>query len=250
MKSLYGLIGKKLSHSFSKKYFTEKFSKERLKDHAYELFELPNIHSLPNLIQKHPQLKGLNVTIPYKQEVLSFLNTTDDAASAVAAVNTIKISNGNLTGYNTDVSGFKRSLQETLGASKIKYALILGTGGASKAVQFVLRQLNINYKVVSRRKTEDFFAYNDLKDAPELVKDHHLIVNTTPLGMYPAVDEKPPLPYNLLTENHILFDLVYNPDVTAFLNAGAQNGAKIKNGLDMLHYQAEDAWRIWNNEDL
>jgi shikimate dehydrogenase len=250
MKFLYGLIGKKLSHSFSKNYFSEKFEKEGLKDHAYELFELPNINSLPSLLHQQPQLKGLNVTIPYKEEVLPFMNKIDDAAGAVGAVNTIKIRDGKLTGFNTDVYGFNSSLTETLGSSDIRNALILGTGGASKAVQVVLGQLNISYKIISRRKTKNTLSYDDLNAAPELIKNHRLIINTTPLGMYPAVDKKPSLPYHFITENHIFFDLVYNPDVTAFLNEGAHYGAKIKNGLDMLHYQAEHAWRIWNDDDL
>lgn len=249
MKFLYGLIGKKLSHSFSKNYFSEKFEKEGLKDHAYELFELPNINSLPDLLNQQPQLKGLNVTIPYKEQVLPFLDKIDDAAAAAGAVNTIKIREGKLTGFNTDVYGFKSSLTENLGTFDIN-ALILGTGGASKAVQFVLDQLKINYKIISRKKTVDFLSYDDLNATPDLLKNHHLIINTTPLGMYPAVDEKPPIPYHLVTENHIFFDLVYNPEVTAFLNEGAHYGAKIKNGMDMLHYQAEHAWTIWNDDNL
>lgn len=251
MNFLYGLIGKKLSHSFSKNYFTKKFENEGLKDHAYELFELPDIDSLPDLLDQKPQLKGLNVTIPYKEEVLPFLNHIDHAAKGVGAVNTIKVRDRKLTGFNTDVDGFKTSLLETLPSSDTpKNALVLGTGGASKAVQFVLGQLNIHYKVISRKKTETFLSYDDINAAPELFESHRLIINTTPLGMYPAIDQKPPLPYHLATENHIFFDLVYNPDVTAFLNEGARYGAKIKNGLDMLHYQAEYAWRIWNDENL
>ena len=247
---LYGLIGKKLGHSFSKGYFTEKFQKENLKDHYYELFELSYIDQLPELLQQHTDLKGLNVTIPYKKEVLPYLDFIDDAAIAVGAVNTIKIKNGKLKGFNTDVYGFETSLLETAGSSGIQKALVLGTGGASGAVQFVLEKLKIPYKLISRKRSENSLSYEDLEQNQELLREHNLIVNTTPLGMYPAVDEKPPLPYNQATENHIFFDLVYNPERTAFLNEGAQYGATVKNGLDMLHYQAEGSWKIWNDNNI
>jgi shikimate dehydrogenase len=240
---LYGLIGYPLTHSFSRKYFTEKFEKDKIVDCRYELFSIPSIDELKGILHQHPDLAGLNVTIPYKEQVLSFLDEKDDVVKKIKACNCINIKNGKLKGYNTDVTGFERSLMEKLQPWHTK-ALILGTGGASKAAEFVLRKLKIMYKHVSRRPTVNNYSYEQLTDA--VIEDHLLIINTTPLGTYPAVNEAPPLPYTAITSRHYLFDLVYNPPVSLFLQKGGEQGATIKNGYDMLVIQAEESWRIWN----
>jgi len=243
----YGLIGYPLSHSFSKKYFSEKFIKEAFDDSlVYENFELADLSELPDLINSHPNLIGLNVTIPYKEKVMSFLNEIDEVAMEIGAVNTIKITrdaNGVfLKGYNTDCIGFDTSLT-TLLQPHHTGALILGTGGASKAVAYVLRNKNIPCRFVSRNPGSEDLSYSSLNS--ELLKQYPVIINTTPLGTYPDLS-RPPLPYNLLGPHNLLFDLVYNPPVTEFMNKGMEVGATVYNGYDMLVAQAEASWMIWN----
>lgn len=241
----FGLIGKKLGHSFSKKYFTSKFDKEDIEGVRYELFELPSIQDFPKLLQQEPSIVGLNVTIPYKEEVISYLTEIDPLAQEVGAVNVIKLlGNGKLKGYNTDCLSFKRSLQPLLPKDTAIKALVLGTGGASKAVVIALKHLQIPFQLVSRTAQEGCISYRDL--TVELIADTKLIINTTPLGMEPAVDEKPNIPYEGVGEDHILYDLIYNPDITRFMEAGLKREAKAKNGFEMLRLQAEASWEIWN----
>ncbi|UPK71306.1 shikimate dehydrogenase family protein [Chitinophaga filiformis] len=242
---VYGLIGYPLSHSFSKGFFAEKFAREGIRDCMYESFPIPEIGELPALIAQYPDLQGLNVTIPYKQVVMPYLDEMSPAAAQIGAVNCIRFKNGRKTGYNTDAIGFRRSLEPLLKSYHNK-ALVLGTGGAAKAVQYVLENLNIPYKLVSRKASADSVSYEQL-DA-SIMASHTLIINTTPLGMYPNVDAAPALPYELLTDKHLLYDLIYNPAVTAFLQQGADRGATIKNGHEMLILQAEASWEIWNND--
>lgn len=239
----YGLIGYPLSHSFSKKYFTEKFKRESIQDHAYELFPIEKIDHLSALLTTEKSLKGLNVTIPYKEQVIPFLDEQSDVVKAIQACNCICIRDGRLIGHNTDVIGFEKTLERHLLDSH-KRALVLGTGGAAKAVHYVLRNKNIEYLEVSRTKGEGNITYNELDEA--IMASHTLIVNTTPLGMYPNVDEAPSIPYHLLNEQYYLYDLVYNPAKTKFLAEGECRGALIENGADMLVIQAEASWDIWN----
>lgn len=243
---LFGLIGYPLSHSFSKKYFTEKFTRENISGCRYELFPLENIEQFPELIKTQTNLAGLNVTIPYKQLVIPYLDELDQAAAAVGAVNTISDINGKLKGYNSDVYGFELSLRNLLATKKKRpdKALILGTGGAAKAVNFVLKKLNIEAKTVSRSSDKGNFTYTDLND--KIIGEHLLIINTTPLGMSPNFNNLPLIPYPSVGPEHFLFDLVYNPAVTAFLEKGNIAGAATSNGLEMLYLQAEKAWDIWN----
>jgi shikimate dehydrogenase len=244
---VYGLIGYPLTHSFSKKYFTEKFEKEGISGCVYENFEIPAIDAFPALVRERKNLKGLNVTIPYKQEVMPFLSGLDSSAERVGAVNVIKLyEDGRLVGFNSDYYGFRQALLEDFLPEDRNgiAALVLGTGGASKAVRVALEDLNIPYRQVSRRATEESMAYQELSE--EVVQQHRLIINTTPLGMYPKTDTAPDLPYTALTSGHFLFDLVYNPAQTLFMKKGAARGARVKNGLRMLHLQAEKAWEIWN----
>lgn len=241
----YGLIGKTLKHSFSKSYFTEKFSKEGLSDYTYENFELPDIKQFPSLLSSHPDLEGLNVTIPYKEEIIPYLNVVNDIVEKTGACNCIKIVNGELHGYNTDVRGFCDSLKKHL-KNHHKNALVLGTGGASKGVCYGLELLNITYTRVSRRKKIDQIGYEDLGEKE--MNDHQIIINTTPLGMYPSIDDDPPIPYRYITSQHLLFDLIYNPPKTKFLKRGEEQGAEIVNGLEMLTLQAEESWDIWTNK--
>jgi shikimate dehydrogenase len=241
---LYGLIGYPLGHSFSKKYFTEKFEKEGLTDCSYELFPIESISRLAKLIQDFPELKGLNVTVPYKKSVLGYLDSTTGLPPGLSACNCIKIENGRLTGYNTDCQGFEKSFGPFL-KEHHKKALVLGQGGAAEAVVFVLKKLGIAYSIVSRSlHGEARFIYSDIDE--KIMQDHTIIINTTPLGMYPEVDDCPALPYQSITERHLLFDLIYNPAKTLFLKRGEQMGATISNGEEMLKSQAEESWRIWN----
>jgi shikimate dehydrogenase len=244
----YALIGYPLGHSFSKKYFTEKFEKMGLSGtHQYKLFELPNIQELPQLLKNEPNLKGLNVTIPHKQAVMPFLDGLDASAEKVGAVNVIKfMEDGRLIGYNSDYYGFKTSLEDFLSegnVSSIK-ALVLGNGGAGKAVVATLKDVGIDYKTVSRTKSEDNISYDEI---PALMADYQLIINCSPVGTYPKSDQCPDIPYESLTENYFLYDLVYNPLETLFLQKGKDQGAKTHNGLSMLHLQAEKAWEIWHS---
>lgn len=242
----YGLIGRTLKHSFSKTYFTKKFLEKGIADSAYDNFELETIESFPLLLSAYPDLKGLNVTIPYKEEVLPFLTSVNEVVREMRACNCIKVVGGQLTGYNTDVVGFRNSLEPRLMPHHTK-ALILGTGGAAKAIEYVMRQLGIAYKVVSRSKTEKGLIYEELDK--EIITDHPLIINTTPLGMYPNMESVPSIPYQFLTPSHFLFDLVYNPEKTMFLKEGEKRGAQICNGYEMLIGQAEESWRIWNGRE-
>lgn len=243
----FGLIGKTLKHSFSKKYFTEKFAKENIPDVAYELYELENIGKIADVFAV-PHLVGFNITIPYKEEIKPFLDELDESAKKVGAVNVVKIQkNGKKTGYNSDYYGFKASLQQWANLSLVKKALILGTGGASKAIIAALKNLGILTKVVSRSPNKSDLTYADLKQNPELMQSHSLIINCTPLGTFPDVDSKPDLEYDLLTKSHYLYDLVYNPETTAFMQEGIKRGAKVKNGHEMLILQAEKSWEIWNS---
>lgn len=245
----YGLIGFPLSHSFSKKYFTEKFQREGIEECSYQNFPIDSIEKLTELIQADKSLVGINVTIPYKEQVLPFLDEIDADAKEIGAVNTIKISRTNssikLKGFNTDVYGFRKPLEEVINSNHTK-ALILGTGGASKAVAWVLKSLNVKYAFVSRTpKSESDYSYDTLNS--EIIHDHKIIVNTSPIGMYPNIKQAPNLPYCSLTDEHILYDLVYNPELTKFLKKGKQKKATLLNGLPMLYLQAEKSWEIWNN---
>ena len=241
---LFGLIGYPLTQSFSKKYFTEKFLKESIIDAVYELFEIENI-GLLNSVLNNKNLCGFNVTIPYKKEVIPFLSSIDSEAEAIGACNCIKIIDGKLKGFNTDASAFERSLLPLLKLHH-KNALILGTGGASNAVSFVLKKLGIDYKFVSRTEKPDSYTYEQLNR--NIIEDNTLIINTTPLGSFPKVENAPQLPYEYLTPIHYLYDLVYNPPVTLFLQKGRERGAAIKNGYEMLVGQAELSWQIWNTD--
>lgn len=240
----FGLIGKTLKHSFSKIFFERKFREQGISDCSYENFELQSIQDFPKLLN-NPDLKGLNVTIPYKEEVLQFLNSKNEIVEEVGACNCIKLNNGELHGFNTDAVAFKNSLQKYLKPHH-KCALVLGTGGASKAVRYALRQLNIDYLLVSRHKQQNQLGYEDVGE--NTIRQHQIIINTTPLGMYPNVDEDPPIPYNAITSQHLLYDLTYNPPKTKFLQQGEGRGAQINNGYEMLVAQAEESWRIWNSE--
>lgn len=239
---LFGLIGMPLAQSFSKKYFTEKFEKEGIADSMYELFPLEEIHQLSDLLLRHSNLEGLNVTIPYKEQVLPYLHAIDEEAKAIGACNCIKIKDGKLTGFNTDAPAFRESLLQQLQPHHNK-ALVLGTGGAAKAVVHVLRGLGIPFTYVSRSSGSGL-VYEEF--SREIMEEYPLIINTTPLGSFPKVDTAPAIPYEYLTERHYLYDLVYNPAKTLFLQQGEERGATIKNGYEMLVGQAELSWKIWN----
>jgi len=241
--NLYGLIGKPLKHSFSAAYFNQKFAAENI-DSRYQNFELEHISKLPQLLQQNANLKGLNVTIPYKKEVLPYLHAADETVQQIGACNCIKIVDGKLYGFNTDTIGFRQSLQPFLKAHHTK-ALVLGTGGSSGAVQYALQQLQIPFQLVSRQKEKETFLYEEL--TPEIIKEHTLLINTTPLGMFPHVDAAPALPYSALTAQHLLYDLIYNPEKTLFLQRGEAQGATVVNGYQMLLLQAEAGWEIWNS---
>ncbi len=241
----FGLIGYPLAHSFSQKFFTKKFEKENLPDYRYDAFSIPAIDDLANILKTNPDLVGLNVTIPYKEQVISFLDEKTPLVKKIKACNCIKIKNGKLTGHNTDAPAFEQSLKEKLEPHHTK-ALILGTGGAAKAVEYSLRQLNILYKYVSRKPSAKSFSYEQLTDG--VMKEYSLIINTSPLGMHPNIVEAPQIPYHALTPKHYLFDLIYNPEKTLFLQKGEEQGAAIKNGYEMLVLQAEESWRIWNDQ--
>ncbi len=243
----FGLIGYPLSHSFSKKYFTNKFEKEGVNDAQYELFPIESIDELTQLLADNSDLIGLNVTIPYKEQVIPFLDALDSKAESIGAVNTIKIVDSKLTGYNTDYHGFKDSLIKFIGPNPTpEKALILGTGGASKAVKTALDDLGTNCQFVSRKPTNGQLSYEDLSSSTNHFSTSLLIINTTPLGTSPNEDTLPELPYHLLTQDHFLYDLVYNPMKTAFMQKGIEAKCWVKNGLEMLHGQAEKAWEIWN----
>lgn len=239
---VFGLIGYPLGHSFSGKYFSEKFKREGITDCEYRLFPIPQISRLPEIIHSTPELRGLNVTIPYKEQVLAFVNTLDPIVSEVGACNCLKIEGSVIKGFNTDVAGFRESLQEKLKPHHDR-ALVLGTGGASKAVAYVLKQSGIPFTMVSRTPGPGQVSYASL--TREDIRHHPLIINTTPLGTAPDVDHCPDIPYNAIGNEHYLFDLVYNPSITQFLKNGLAHGAAVKNGSDMLAIQAEESWKIW-----
>lgn len=239
----FGLIGKNIGYSFSKSFFSEKFKREGL-PHSYRNFDIPSIDLFQRLILENTALKGLNVTIPYKEAVFPLLDELDAVAQKIGAVNTIKISENKLTGYNTDHVGFEKSLEDFLPIST-KTALILGTGGASKAVAFALGNMGFEYRFVSSKNTSSILNYTDLDR--NTITEHFLIVNCTPLGTFPNIKDCPPLPYQYLTPQHLLFDLIYNPIETEFLKRGKEKGVRTANGLKMLELQAEKAWDIWNS---
>lgn len=245
---LYGLLGYPLGHSFSASFFNEKFRREGI-DAVYRNFELADIGDFMELIAEYPEIRGLNVTIPYKQQIIPYLTKLSDRAAEIGAVNTVRLiygSDNNLTaleGYNTDAPAFARTLAPQLPLEPIS-ALVLGFGGAARAVCVALQWLGIPYMVVSRHPSEGQLSYEEL--TPEVIAANRLIVNTTPLGMYPKVDDCPPIPYGLLTKNHICYDLIYNPEETLFMKKAAASGARTCNGLAMLHLQALLAWQIWN----
>jgi shikimate dehydrogenase len=247
----FGLIGYPLGHSFSKKYFADKFLKEGISDCQYENFPLNNINEVTRLIAKEHELCGFNVTIPYKTDIIKFLNSVDPEAIEIGSVNVVKIKRQresvHLLGYNSDVTGIRGSLFPFLDEN-IKDALVLGTGGSSRSVCFVLNKYGIKVTTVSRKGRPGVLTYSDLNS--NIIRENRLIVNTTPLGMFPDIESKPYIDYRLLGKKHILFDLVYNPELTAFLKAGEHNGSTIINGLKMLHLQAEKSWEIWNDNSL
>lgn len=238
----FGLIGYPLSHSFSKGYFTEKFIKEGIQNANYDTYPIEKIEDFQNLCKEN-NFAGLNITIPYKQSIMAFLDEINKEAANIGAVNTIKFLNGKKIGYNSDIYGFEMSLKPLL-KSHHKNALILGTGGASKAVEYTLKKLDINYIYISRKRENNILSYEDLNE--EIINTHHLIINTTPLGMFPNTQDAPNIPYQFLNQQHLLYDLVYNPTETLFLLNGKNKNAQIKNGLEMLYLQAERSWQIWN----
>jgi len=241
----FGLIGRPLGHSASAAYFAAKFEREGIADCAYALYELPSIEALPRLLEEVPELEGFNVTIPYKREVLRFVDDLSFDARQIGAVNCVRReADGRLTGHNTDIAGLRVSLDELLGAEEPGQALVLGTGGASQAVQYALAERSIPFAIVSRDAAKGDYTYDNLPC--DVVEQSRLIVNATPVGTYPAVGEAPRIPYAYLTPEHRLLDLVYNPPLTQFLDYGRQRGARIMNGEKMFRAQAEAAWRVWN----
>ncbi len=245
----FGLIGYPLGHSFSKKYFTEKFSREHIKDCSYENYPLAAIEQLPDLILNR-DIEGLNVTIPYKSTIIEYLDRIDPEADAIGAVNVIRIKRSKnkteLSGFNSDIAGVRDTLLPFI--NDFKNALVLGTGGSSKAVCYVLRCLNVQYTLISRVKKPGCLIYSEI--TPEIIGNTQLFINATPLGMYPDTGSKPDLRYDLLNNRQILFDLVYNPEITSFLRMGKERGCIILSGLKMLYSQAEKSWEIWNDDSL
>lgn len=240
----FGLIGYPLSHSFSKKYFTQKFAEEGIHNCNYELYPIASINEFPALLQEVKGLEGINVTIPYKEAVLPFLDEQTAAVEEIGACNCIHIKDGKLIGHNTDVTGFRQSIEPFLQPHH-QQALILGTGGAAKAVAWVFKQLGIRFQIVSRKKTATTISYDELDAA--MMQTVELVINTTPLGMQPNVLDKPSLPYHCINNRFLCYDLIYNPEKTRFLQLAEEQGATIKNGADMLLIQAEESWKIWNS---
>jgi len=247
----FGLIGYPLGHSFSKKYFTDKFLAEHLYDCSYENYPLKNLNGFREWVSEEKELCGLNVTIPYKSEIIRLLDITEFEAEAIGAVNVIKINRKGslvkLIGFNSDVIGIRDSLMPVLGEN-VRNALVLGTGGSSKAVCHVLNKLGLKVELVSRNRKPGVLSYSDIDSAK--IDQTQLIINTTPLGMFPNIESMPDINYKRLNNNHILFDLVYNPELTSYLRMGAEQGCRIISGIKMLHSQAEKAWEIWNNDSL
>jgi shikimate dehydrogenase len=247
MEKIFGLIGATVSHSFSKSYFDEKFFREGLRDYHYELFPLKNISDLEPLLKDTKGLTGLNVTIPYKEQVLKYLDEVDAFAKKVGAVNVIKIKDGKLKGYNTDSEAFYETIEKWLPKDQGIKALILGTGGSSKAVMEALKKLEIEFTLVSREAKKDILTYKYLEKHPQTISESLLIINTTPLGMSPNTETMPSIDFEYIGPDHFVYDLIYNPARTMFLQKAEMRGATIKNGLEMLHIQAEKSWVIWNN---
>lgn len=248
----YGLIGKHLSHSFSKSFFTRYFEENGLHDYRYELYEMENLDGFRSWLSEHPEIRGLNVTIPYKQAIIPHLDDCAPEARRIGAVNVIKVENHKLTGFNSDYFGFKSALLNALGSTEKEAggrgpALVLGTGGAARAVWAVLEDLQMPFEKVSRKKEAGSLTYAELKKDPSRLRTFSLLVNTTPLGMHPDTESAPDLPYQELTAHHFLFDLVYNPIETMFMRKGLEQGAGVCNGLAMLHAQALKAWDIWQS---
>ena len=247
---LYGLIGRTLTHSFSPEYFKNKFNKQNI-NAEYRLFEINTAEKLPEIINKNPALKGLNVTIPFKKDVLHFLDWIDEPAQKTGSVNTIKLVNEDgqlrLKGYNTDIIGFEKALKLFITNRKGLKALILGTGGSAQAVAYVLKQLKVHCLYVSRfTKGDSYINYASIN--LEMLQSHQLIINTTPVGMFPHIHESPEIPYHHLTKKNYLFDLIYNPNETSFLRNGREFGTKVTNGLKMLEFQADESWHIWQSK--
>jgi len=242
----FGIIGKDISYSFSRKHFLEKFKKLGFDNYQYYNFDIPEIEEFPFLLyHREDEFRGLNVTIPYKEAIIKYLDDVESEAQKIGAVNTIKVTEDNrLIGYNTDVYGFQKSIEPLL-KSHHKKALILGTGGASKAIAYVFNKLNIAYKFVSRSESEKMLTYEMLNE--EIMGEYSIIVNCTPNGTHPNVEDAPAIPYQFLNDKHLLYDLIYNPSETKFLREGKKHGASIKNGLEMLELQAEKSWEIWNS---
>lgn len=238
----YGIIGFPLGHSFSRAFFTEKFQLEHI-DAEYVNFEIPSAHLLPEIVRSNPHLRGLNVTLPYKEAVIPMLDSMSDEAREIGAVNVIQVREGRLKGFNSDIIGFMGSLRPLLKPWH-QHALVLGTGGASRAIRVGLERLGLDWTYVSRTAAEGRLTYAAL--TPEVMEHYQVIVNCSPVGMFPKVDACPDIPYHLLSPRHLLYDLVYNPEETLFLKRGAQQGATIKNGLEMLHLQALASWEFWN----
>lgn len=238
----YGIIGYPLGHSFSRAFFTEKFQREHI-DAEYVNFEIPSADMLPGIVQANPNLRGLNVTLPHKEAVIPMLNELSDEAKEIGAVNVIRVRDGRLKGFNSDIIGFMDSIRPLLKPWH-QHALVLGTGGASRAIRVGLQRLGIQWTYVSRTPAPGRLTYSDL--TPQLMEHYQVIVNCSPVGMFPHVDACPDIPYHLLTHRHLLYDLVYNPEETLFLKRGAEHGATVKNGLEMLHLQALASWRFWN----
>ena len=241
----YGIIGYPLGHSFSPGYFNEKFANEGI-DARYEMFEIPSVDTILEIVESNPTLRGLNVTIPYKEKVIEYLDQLSDEARAIGAVNVIKVTHRgrsiHMKGFNSDVIGFTQSIEPVLQRYH-KKALILGTGGASKAIEYSLRKLGLETLKVSRYEREGTVKYESI--TPEVIKEYNVIVNCTPVGMYPHVDECPPLPYEAMDRHTLLYDLIYNPDATLFMKKGKEHGAVVKNGLEMLLLQAQASWEFW-----
>lgn len=242
----FGLIGYPLGHSFSKKYFSEKFAREGQSDCQFDLYEFPQVTDFTALLEQEKALEGLSVTIPYKEQIIPHLDGLDPTCERIGAVNCIRIREGKKVGFNTDYLGFKQSLQAWLGDT-IPSALVLGTGGAAKAVQQAFRDLGVSFQLVSRSKQEGQLSYQDLFENKTWLENHPLLINTTPLGTYPKQEGMPELPLKQLNENHLVYDLVYNPPITRLMQECMDRGGKAKNGQDMLELQAEAAWSIWNN---
>ncbi|MBC6400810.1 MAG: shikimate dehydrogenase [Ekhidna sp.] len=242
----FGLIGFPVGHSFSKKYFTEKFEKLKLKDHIYDLYEMEFLHELPSLWMRYPDLIGINVTVPHKEGVIEYLDQQDASSVKVGAINVILKKKGNLIGFNTDYLAFKESFKNWVNGFQGK-ALILGSGGASKAVQAALSDLGIPFNTVSRASGSGGYTYEQINKNKKIIEHFKLIINTTPLGMYPNENECPDIPYEHLSADHLLYDLVYNPRETKFMSLGMNKGAQVKNGMEMLELQAEKSWDIWSN---